>query len=79
MIDIDQESVCALEVLEESDSNRSHPLSNSASLSVRERFGDNLKGVVVNHVSDPRLGEHHDRMSVSLQDAALYVEVIALA
>jgi hypothetical protein len=44
-------------------------ISNSAGLSVRERFGDSLKHVFVNHVSDPRLGEHHDRMSISLQYA----------
>jgi hypothetical protein len=31
-------------------------LSNLAGLSVGERLGDNLKVVLVNHVSHPRLG-----------------------
>jgi hypothetical protein len=50
-IDVEQKCVCALEVLEESDSNESH--CGSTGLCVRERLGDNLKVVLVNYVSHP--------------------------
>jgi len=68
-VDIDQKRVRAFEVPEETDSNRTHSDRQSACLSVREGLGDDLKRIVVNHVSDSRFGEHHDGMTVVLQDS----------
>jgi len=41
---------------------------NSAGLGVGERFGNNLKFILVDNVPDARFGQHRDGMTVLLQD-----------
>src|SRR4029450_4968936 len=52
-IEVNQESICALEILENPMRTKATVLQ-STSLSIRERLRDHLKRVLVNHVSNPR-------------------------